>query len=245
MTRSLGNGTVDVELGTGSWSARWPAADVHAGPFGASIDVDGIGIATLDAPGTWNVRAGSAFGRPGAWARWSARDGGIWLRLHIPAEGPLLVVDGGIRGEPGDTPGALILAAGPFTIGSVDDALTPSLRRLRGSTDEPRWSHLDEDPAPGAGREALIVATRDGEGAAFGIQALHGAEPVGTVLSLVDGPIGIDGSRGRAVRIAVRDPARGRSTGEALRSEAVAFGADPDAPTLAASLAALASRASG
>lgn len=246
MTRSLGNGTVDVELGTGSWSARWPGADVHAGPFRASIDIDGLGVDTRDAPGTWNVSAGSAFGRAGAWARWTARDGGIWLRLHVPANGALLVVEGGIRAEPEDTPGALVLATGPFGIGSIDDAAVPELRRLVGSREEPVWTGLAAEDASGStGREALVVAAASGAGPAFGLQALHGAEPVGTALTLVDGPRASDGSTATEIRVAVIDPRAGRARGDAVRSEAVAFGAHRDPFALADALAALASRTSG
>ena len=245
MTRSLGNGTVDVELGTGSWSARWPAAEVHAGPFGASVDIDGLALDTRDAPGTWNVSAGSAFGRAGAWARWTARDGGVWLRLHVPADGSLLVVEGGVRAEPDDTAGALVLAVGPFGFGSVDTLATTELRRLVATDGGPAWTELvTEDASGSTGRAALVVAA-SGAGPAFGVQALHGGEPVGTALSIVEGRLAPDGSHPPEVRVDVIDPRAGRARGDDVRSEAVAFGAGRDPIALADELAALASRTSG
>ena len=214
MSRTLGNGTVDVELGTGSWRAEWPASGVNAGPFHASIVVDGLGFDTRDAPGTWNVSAGSAFGRAGAWARWTARDGGVWLRLHLPAEGALIVAEGGIRAEPDATPATLVLAVGPIDPGSVTD--------------------LDAV----TGREALLV-TAAPNGGAFGVQALHGGEPVGTAIHVVRDAGGLE------LRVAVLDPDTGRPSGVGVRSEAVAFGAGSDPRALADALAALASRTAG
>ncbi len=244
MTRWLGNGSVDVELGSGAWSARWPAADVHAGPFRASIDVDGVGIDTRDAPGTWNVSAGSAFGRAGAWARWTAREGHVWLRLHVPADGPLLVVEGGFRAEPDGTPGALVLAVGPFGLGSVDAAPARSPWHRLGSRTEPTWAELTADRSDADERAALVLAP-SAAGPALGVQALHGGEPVGTAITVVDGPPAPDGSRASEVRVAVIDPRAGRARGDGVRSEAVAFAADRDPFALAESLAALASRSSG
>jgi hypothetical protein len=249
VTRSLGNGTLRVELGTGSWSARWPDARVVAGPFHASVEVDGLGFSTLDTPGTWNVSAGSAFGRAGAWARWTARDGGIWLRLHLPVDGALLVVEGGIRSAPDATPGSLVLAAGPFRVGAGDagrgdpgESETELVRRVR-VEDATTWVALDALAAAGVtGREALVVSMAPGVGAAFGIQALHGAEPVGTAITVTGATTGEPDPE---VRVGVLDPDAGRTRGDGVRSEAVAFGAGPDPDVLAADLAALASRSAG
>ncbi len=225
MSRSLGNGTVRVELGTGSWRAEWPAAGVHAGPFHASIVVDGLGFDTRDAPGTWNVSAGSAFGRAGAWARWTARDGGVWLRLHLPAEGALIVAEGGIRADADATPAALVLAVGPVGIAPVDDGPIPDVA-------------IPDDAGP-TGREALLITAATGVGPAFGVQALHGGDPVGTAIHIARGPSGPE------IRVVVLDPGGGRARGVGVRSEAVAFGAGADPHALADALAALASRTAG
>ncbi len=95
MTRTLRTDAVEVELGRGWWRGCWPGGAV-AGPFTATSDDDDGGIHRADAAaGAWRVEIGACGDRPGSWARWRPAAGGPAFAVHVPAEGPVLVVEAG------------------------------------------------------------------------------------------------------------------------------------------------------
>jgi alpha-galactosidase len=104
MSERLGNGNVDVELGNGRFTLRWPEARVAVGPCRAAAVVDGSERALDGAAQAWSVEPGDGYGRAGTWARWRSgpgRGGGSgggsgigWeLALHVPDEGAVVVVE--------------------------------------------------------------------------------------------------------------------------------------------------------
>lgn len=91
MSRFLRTDTVEVELGSGTWSAHWPAVGVRAGPFVASAHLDGSAV-RVASEGSWRVEYGDGFGRAGVWAHWTPTREGPSLALHVPTEGQAVVV---------------------------------------------------------------------------------------------------------------------------------------------------------
>jgi hypothetical protein len=102
MTRTLRTDAVEVELGRGWWRGCWPGGAV-AGPFTTAGD-DGHGrTRRADAgAGAWRIEIGTCGGRPGSWARWRPAAGGPAFAVHVPAEGPLLVVETAATDAEGD-----------------------------------------------------------------------------------------------------------------------------------------------
>jgi len=96
MTRRIDNGSVAVTLDNGCWTAEWHVAGVTAGPFEAQVELTDR---TLESHGfgAWALDAGDAFGRAGAWARWIPTRDGPMISIHLPSEGPVLVVEASYR----------------------------------------------------------------------------------------------------------------------------------------------------
>ena len=78
MTRTLGNGSVELELGTGEWTARWAGCGVVLGPCHAEVDAGSGQPAT--GSGAWQVETT----RTGARARWTRADGARVARAAAP-----------------------------------------------------------------------------------------------------------------------------------------------------------------
>lgn len=97
MTRVLRGGSVEVELGTGTYTLRWPSVGVTLGPCEARAGLGPVGVDPVErssagATGGWNIEPRSAYGRPGAHAEWQPAGGGLSLALHVPTgDGPVVV----------------------------------------------------------------------------------------------------------------------------------------------------------
>ncbi len=89
MTRTLGNGSVELELGTGTWTARWPDCGLAIGPCDARVEPGQREAAPRT--GAWRVDTT----RAGARARWTEGDGTSWIELRLPADGDVLEVQAG------------------------------------------------------------------------------------------------------------------------------------------------------
>ena len=97
MTRVVRGDAVDVELGAGTYTLRWPDLDLTFGPCDARATVATNGnashqISSSDATGAWNVDPREEFGRPGARVEWRPTTGGVNFSLHVPTgDGPVVV----------------------------------------------------------------------------------------------------------------------------------------------------------
>lgn len=98
MTRQLANTDVEVDLGGGTWTARWPATDLTAGPFTARVALADRTLDTREGAGAWSVEATATGGR----ARWTPKGDGPWLEVEVPTDGTALVVKAGYRARDGD-----------------------------------------------------------------------------------------------------------------------------------------------
>ena len=76
MTRTLGNGSVELELGSGSWTARWASCGVVVAD--CTADVDCLSWEPESMKGSWRVETT----RTGARARWTHADGSAWLEWY-------------------------------------------------------------------------------------------------------------------------------------------------------------------
>jgi alpha-galactosidase len=162
MTGSIGNGDVEVDLGEGVITLRWPALGITFGPCRARVSADASELESAG-PGGWRVDSGSGADRPGTWARWSSAASGVTMGVHVATEGPIAIVD------------AEVVATSLMTV----DALTP----LDGATDlryERRlvdgyesWSYsgVRDDSAGSSFWNAAFV---DAQQRALAFQALDG-----------------------------------------------------------------------
>lgn len=215
MSRTLANGTVEVELGSGTWTARWPTVGVTLGPCFA-------GVAER---GTWKVTTT----RSGARARWTAHDG--WVELRLATDGPVLTVQVGRQAHTTTTLDALTV---------LDGVLDPApVTRLVEGYDS--WSYAGVRTATAPGRSTWRT-TLVGPDRALAIQALT-ADRFTTTIAADDGRLrveagstptlcALDGTWGfetlapEALRLPV-------AAGEEVVSEpvAIAAGVDPLAVT--------------
>ena len=97
MTRIVRGATVEVELGTGTFTLRWPELGISFGPCDARAIVEIAGtaveISTAETEGAWNLDPHDEHGRPGARAEWRPFVEGLRVALHVPtADGPVVVM---------------------------------------------------------------------------------------------------------------------------------------------------------
>ena len=215
MSRTLANGTAEVQLGNGTWTAQWPAAGITLGPCDA-------GVADR---GTWKVTTT----RSGARARWTARDG--WVELHLAADGPMLTVQVGRRADVATTLDRITV---------LDGVLTPApAHRLVEGYDS--WSYAGIRAATAPGRSTWRT-TLVGPDRTLGVQALTANRFTTTIatdasrvrveagstppLRALDGTWGFETLAPEALRLPV-------AAGEEIVSELVAItaGVDPLAVT--------------
>jgi alpha-galactosidase len=108
MTRTLHNDAVEVDLGTGEWTARWRATGITFGP--CRMDVESREFTPGPRAGSWHVETT----RTGARARWTTSDDAAWIELHLPADGDVVEVQVGYLAEQEDALRALVMARGPI-----------------------------------------------------------------------------------------------------------------------------------
>ncbi|MFN8035665.1 MAG: alpha-galactosidase [Acidimicrobiia bacterium] len=161
MTRRIDNGSVVVTLENGSWTAEWPAARITAGPFEAQIELTGR---TLESHGfgAWAIDAGDAFGRAGAWARWLPTRDGPTISVHLPSEGPVLVVEASYRARTDQRFGRIVPLLGSVTLAS----------RARLVNGYDSWSWSGVRPAKGAAVSYWNTALVDTNDHVLAVQAL-------------------------------------------------------------------------
>jgi len=162
MTQSLASGDVGLDLGDGVFTLHWRGADVTVGPCTPSVSFAGSELGTRG-PGTWDVSTGGGYGRHGTWARWQPARDGPRASVHLPAAGPVVVVD---------------VEASPRSAVTVD-RLTPvnavtTLEYARRLVDGyESWSYSGiRGPEPGQSFWNSAYVAPDGR--ALGIQALDG-----------------------------------------------------------------------
>ena len=109
VTRTLGNGSVEIELGSGEWTARWLHCGIVLGPCRTEIDSSDREV--LQTVGVWRVDTT----RTGARARWSRADGREWIELRLPADGDTFEVQAGYQPEHGDWVRAIVPVSGEVT----------------------------------------------------------------------------------------------------------------------------------
>ncbi|MGZ6974423.1 MAG: glycoside hydrolase family 36 protein [Acidimicrobiia bacterium] len=109
MTRTLSNGSVELELGAGTWTARWTDCEVSL--VDCTGDVDCLEWEPDRRKGAWHIETT----RTGARARWAHADGSAWLELRLPAEGGILEVQTGYTPQRDDWVRSLIPVSGRVT----------------------------------------------------------------------------------------------------------------------------------
>lgn len=106
MSRVVRGADVEVELGPGTYTLRWPGVGLALGPCDARVGVHVRGATTTeessrDATGTWNIDPRVEHGRPGARAEWRPAGSGLCVALHVPTEdGPVVVTSTYTATEP-------------------------------------------------------------------------------------------------------------------------------------------------
>jgi alpha-galactosidase len=182
MTRSFGNDRVELELGEGTWTARWPGVGITAGPLAARIHVDGGGVRSDAGPGGWSIETGDGYGRPGAWARWKPRDRGPMLAVHVPADGDIVVVVVGYRAAVAQTLDRIIPLGGLVDLGAPPAEAT----RLVDGYDS--WAYAGVREADRLGVSWWNTAfSRDAGGAGLAVQALDAERFATAIASRLEG----------------------------------------------------------
>lgn len=155
MTRTLGNGSVELELGSGEWTARWSSCDVALGPCRAAVDAGNWGDDLRN--GSWQIETT----RTGARARWTRTDGRAWIELRLPADGDTLEVQAGFQPEPAGRVRSITALSGP---------VTPALdRQLVNGYDSWSYAGVRADAAP---TDSYWSTTFTTAGGALAVQAL-------------------------------------------------------------------------
>lgn len=271
MTRRIGNGTVEVELGSGVVAMHWPAAGVTAGPFAARVEWSDGTRRSDSGSGAWHVERGEAGGRQGFWARWASAGAGARLAAHVAAEGPVVVVecgdgrhDAGVLHRVVVLEGAASIAAGPRPDDDVETAV--ATRLVEGFEG---CSYAGVQDATSGGDSWWRVAYAASDGRTLALTALT-ARRFATVIESHPAAPDVDQGTdigGVVVHVTVGQGAtpemvHARGTighvvqpqgplgmhvpaGATVRSEQVAIAAGPDPFALVEHLAALAGRAMG
>jgi len=238
VSRFVRNDAVELELGTGTVTARWADIATSVGPFSAAVVVDGVEHRSDDAAGAWQIETGRSGDRNGAWARWRPSDAGPELAVHLGTDGPVLVVE-----TSWTAPAAAELGRITPLDGSLD---LPYTRRLVDGYDSWAYSGV-RGPARGASFWNAAFVADDGRSVA--VQALGASSlcthvvsdgralrvECGATPSLVpvDGTWGYTVSAPSLLALPVRE-------GERVTSEPLALSAGRDACAVVEDLAALA-----
>jgi alpha-galactosidase len=233
MTRTLGNGSVELELGSGEWTARWTDCEVVLGP--CVPDVDRAPGAPAERRGAWKVDTT----RTGARARWSETDSTTWIELRLPADGDSFEVQTGYVAERDDSLRGIVAFSG---------AVQPALeRQLVNGYDSWSYSGVRADRGPTDTYWSSTFTTAVG---ALALQTLTSERFVTRLTRTGDRIVArsegapthhlVDGSWGHTNVAADAD---GRvSTGEEIVSESIAISAGTDALAVTEQVAALVPR---
>jgi alpha-galactosidase len=233
VTRTLGNGSVELNLGNGEWTARWKTCALVLGPCHA--EVDGNEPQRDGRRGGWRVETT----RTGARARWTDADGAAWLELRLPADGDTVEVHTGFQPTHGGAVRSLIPLAGRVTP-AVD-------RQLVNGYDSWSYSGVRADAAA---TDSFWGSTVTTEAGALALQALTSERFVTRITRTGDQVVAraegapthhqVDGSWGHETRGSARSwPV---AAGEEIVSEPIAISAGPDPLAATEKLASLTAR---
>jgi alpha-galactosidase len=236
VTRSVRTGDIEVELGAGTWTVRWPATGIVAGPFEAVVELGSGPRSSAGSVGRWQVEPGPGFGRAGVRARWLPGNGGPAMSLHLPADGAIVVSEVAFTSQGHDHLERLVPVRGAIDLGAVAD-----VRRLVDGYDS--WSYAGVRAAAERGASWWRTAFVRGDGrGAFALSALDAIRFATTITSRASASaIEVEVRCGATPEVApvagtwgyalhapepLRLPLR---PGVAVRSPAVALGAGADA----------------
>lgn len=121
MTRTLRNEHVEIELADGTWTARWPAVGVTAGPFAARVDSPVSVLGESQGVGAWKVETTAS----GARARWTPTTRGVSVVIDVPTDDDVVVVHARYTPENVEQLQRIIPMSGPLGI-------TPTRRLVEG-----------------------------------------------------------------------------------------------------------------
>ncbi len=243
----LTNGTVEVELEPGAFTLRWPATGVTLGPCAASVTL--AGVEHRASVRGWDVESGAGFGRAGTWARATVpvgdRPADLGVELHVPAEGPAVVVRATFTAGDGR---ATVDRLTPL-VGTTD---LDASRVLVDGYDSWAYSGVRRGDEPSASWWDTVLVAPDGR--ALVLHALD-AQRLATRIAHDDTAVRVDGGATPPLTpvastwgyVVGEPPPLGLALapGETLAGEPVAVAAGRDALGLAEDLAALAGAAMG
>jgi alpha-galactosidase len=150
VTRTLGNGRVELVLGTGEWTARWSSCGVALGPCGTGPDRLRVGA--------WKIETT----RTGARARWTDTDDTAWIELRLPADRDVVEVQTGYRATVDEAVSSLDVLRGAIAPGIQRELVNGydswSYAGVRGATD-PADSFWSATFVTGDGALALHALT--------------------------------------------------------------------------------------
>ncbi|MCJ7671588.1 MAG: hypothetical protein MUP67_06020, partial [Acidimicrobiia bacterium] len=237
MTGTVRGAEVEVDLGEGTFTVRWPSVGVTLGPCRALVAVADGALGSDNAAGTWRREPAEAFGRPGTLARWESA-GGPSISVHVPLTGAVVVVQAEIVATATTSVGAITPLLGPTDL--------PVTRRLVDGYDSWAYSGV-RGSQPGASFWNTLLASDDGR--AIGVHAL-GASRLCTRITWDAPEVRVDAGatpplekvEGTWGYLVGRPPSLDLTVapGETVASEPVAIAAGTDALLLAERLAGLA-----
>lgn len=230
MTRTLGNGSVELELGNGEWTASWATCGLVLGPCHA--EVEGSAPERDHQRGAWRVETT----RTGARARWTDADGAAWLEVRLPAEGDTVEVQAGYQPAQAVAVRSLVPLAGPVTP-AVD-------RQLVNGYDSWSYSGVRADATA---TDSFWSSTFTTAAGALALQALT-SEQFATRITRTGDQVAarsegapthhqVEGSWGHETKGSARS--RPVAAGEEIVSEPIAICADADALAVTEQVAAL------
>ena len=125
---------------------------MRAGPFTVEVTAPAGSTSRADAGGGgWHVEIGAADGRPGSWARWRPAGDTPAFSLHVPSDGPLLLVE-------------VVVTAGSAVVSAlVPGESTESGESTGESTESTGESTGSGESAPGVGVGVTVAVGRRGD----------------------------------------------------------------------------------
>jgi len=174
--RRIEHGDVVAELEADAVVLHWLEAGVSLGPIHASVSGEdgptgagGVGAGRVggEGAGEWVVEPGDAGASRGTWARWIAPGAGLSVHVHVPTDGPVVVVETEITASSSRSVDALVPIDGPTDLRYE--------RRLVDGYES--WSYSGVRGRE-AGSSFWNAAFVDGEGRTLALQALDASRLV-------------------------------------------------------------------